>query len=135
MKPSIGRLNHVGIAVPDLDAATATYRDVLGAVVSEPVTLPEHGVTLRFVDLPNTRLELLYPYGEDSAVASFLERHKSGGVHHISIEVDDIAAACDRLKEAGIRPLGEPRIGAHGTPVVFVHPGDLYGTLIELQEA
>ena len=131
----IGRLNHVGIAVPDLDAAATTYRDVLGALVSEPKTLPEHGVTLRFVDLPNTRLELLYPFGDESAIGSFLERNKHGGIHHISVEVDDIMAARDRLKEAGARPLGEPKIGAHGKLVLFLHPGDFYGTLIELQQA
>ncbi|MFH1834406.1 MAG: methylmalonyl-CoA epimerase [bacterium] len=131
----IGRLNHVAIAVPDLDAAAATYKDVLGAVVSDPKTLPEFGVVVRFVDLPNTRLELLHPYGDESPIASFLERNKSGGMHHVCLEVEDIMAARDRLKEAGARPLGEPRPGAHGKLVLFLHPGDFNGTLIELEQA
>ena len=135
MSPVIGRLNHVAIAVPDLDAAAATYRDVLGAVVSEPKTFPEHGVTVRFVDLPNTRLELLHPFGDQSPIASFLERSKSGGIHHVCFEVEDIMSARDRLKEAGDRTLGEPKIGAHGNLVLFLHPGDFNGTLIELEQA
>jgi methylmalonyl-CoA/ethylmalonyl-CoA epimerase len=131
----IGRLNHVAIAVPDLDAAAASYRDVLGASVSDAKTLPEHGVVVRFVDLPNTRIELLHPFGQDSPIASFLERNKSGGMHHVCLEVDDVVAARDQLKAAGARPLGEPRIGAHGKLVVFLHPGDFSGTLIELEQA
>ncbi|MFH0916530.1 MAG: methylmalonyl-CoA epimerase [bacterium] len=131
----IGRLNHVAIAVPDLDAAAATYRDVLGAAVSEPKELPEFGVVVRFVELPNTHIELMQPLGDDSPIASFLERNKSGGMHHVCLEVDDVAATRDRLKAAGARPLGEPRPGAHGKQVVFLHPGDFSGTLIELEQA
>ena len=135
MNATIGRLNHVAIAVPDLDAAAATYRDVLGATVSEPKTLPEFGVVVRFVELPNTRIELLQPFGEGSPIASFLERNKSGGMHHVCLEVDDIVAARDQLKAGGARPLGEPKIGAHGKLVIFLHPGDFSGTLIELEQA
>jgi len=134
MKATIGRLSHVAIAVPDLDAAAARYRDGLGLPVSEPKTLPDHGVTVRFVELPNTHIELLYPHGEGSAVGSFLEKNKSGGLHHICLEVDDIVAAREELKAAGARPLGEPKPGAHGNLVVFLHPGDFSGTLIELEQ-
>jgi len=135
MSSTIGRLNHVAIVVPDLDAAAAVYRDILGAVVSDPTPLPEFGVTVRFVDLPNTRIELLHPLGDTSPVAPFLERNKSGGMHHICLEVDDIVAARDELVAAGVRPLGEPKPGAHGKPVVFMHPADLSGTLVELEQA
>jgi len=131
----IGRLNHIAIAVPDLDAAAAAYRDVLGVDVSEPTPLPEHGVTVRFVDLPNTRIELLQPLGEDSPIASFLERSGAGGLHHVCFEVKDVVAARDALKAAGARPLGEPKLGAHGKPVLFLHPGDLSGVLVELEQA
>jgi methylmalonyl-CoA/ethylmalonyl-CoA epimerase len=131
----IGRLAHVAIAVPDLDAAAASYRDVLGAVVSEPKTLAEFGVVVRFVELPNTCIELLHPFGDDSPIAAFLKRNPSGGLHHVCLEVDHIVAARDTLKAAGARPLGEPRLGAHGKPVLFLHPGDFSGTLIELEQA
>ncbi len=133
----IGRLNHVAIAVPDLEAACAVYRDGLGARVSEPEDLPEHGVTVVFVTLPNTKIELVGPLGADSPVARFLERNPAGGMHHVCYEVDDIIAARDRLKEQGARVLGggEPETGAHGKPVLFLHPKDFCGTLIELEEA
>lgn len=133
----IGRLNHVAIAVKDLAAATALYRDTLGARVSQPLPQPEHGVTVVFVELPNTKIELLEPLGEGSPVAKFLERNADGGIHHICYEVDDILAARDRLKEQGARVLGtgEPRIGAHGKPVLFLHPKDFNGTLVELEQA
>ena len=133
----IGRLNHVAIVVPDLAAATALYRDTLGAAVSDPVDMPEHGVTTVFVELPNTKIELLHPLGEDSPVAAFLERNAAGGVHHVCYEVADIMAARDRMKAAGARVLGggEPRTGAHGKPVLFLHPKDFCGTLIELEQA
>ncbi len=133
--PVIGRLNHVAIVVGDLDAEAARYRDVLGAVVSQPRALPEHGVTLVFVDLPNTKIELLAPLGEGSPVAAFLA--KGGGLHHLCYEVDDIFVARDRLLAAGLRVLtgdGEPRTGAHGKPVIFLHPKDFSGTLIELEQ-
>jgi methylmalonyl-CoA/ethylmalonyl-CoA epimerase len=132
----IGRLNHVAIAVPDLTAATTLYRDTLGARVSEPLAQPEHGVTVVFVELPNTKVELLHPLGEDSPIANFLERNVSGGIHHICYEVDDIHAARDRLRSTGARVLGdgEPKIGAHGKPVLFLHPKDFCGTLIELEQ-
>ena len=132
----IGRLNHVAIAVPDLTAATALYRDTLGARVSEPLAQPEHGVTVVFVDLPNTKVELLHPLGDDSPIAKFLERNSSGGIHHICYEVDDIHAARERLRSSGARVLGdgEPKIGAHGKPVLFLHPKDFCGTLIELEQ-
>ncbi|MEQ8967175.1 MAG: methylmalonyl-CoA epimerase [Azospirillaceae bacterium] len=132
----IGRLNHVAIAVPDLAAASALYRDSLGARVSEPEDLPEHGVTTVFVELPNTKIELLHPLGEGSPIAAFLERSPAGGIHHICYEVADIAAARDRLVADGLRVLGdgEPKIGAHGKPVVFLHPKDLCGTLVELEQ-
>ena len=132
----IGRLNHVAIVVPDLDAAAATYRNALGAVVSAPETLPDHGVTVVFVELPNTKIELLEPYGEGSPVAKFLEGSPSGGMHHVCYEVDDICAARDQLKAQGSRVLGdgEPRTGAHGKPVLFLHPKDFCGTLVELEQ-
>ena len=133
----IGRLNHVAIAVPDLAAAAATYRDVLGARVSEPQPLPEHGVTVVLVELPNTRIELLHPLGSESPIRNFLAKNPAGGMHHICYEVDDIRAARDRLVAAGARVLGghEPKAGAHGKPVLFLHPKDFYGTLIELEQA
>ena len=133
----LGRLNHVAIAVPDLDRATALYRDTLGAVVSAPQPLPEHGVSVVFITLPNTKIELLEPLGEASPIRSFLDRNPDGGMHHICYEVDDILAARDRLGAEGARILGdgEPRVGAHGKPVLFLHPKDFNGTLIELEEA
>ena len=132
----IGRLNHVAIAVPDLAAAAATYRDTLGATVSVPVDLPEHGVTTVFVELPNTKIELLGELGADSPIARFLERNPGGGVHHVCYEVEDLEAACTRLRTRGARVLGDghPKIGAHGKPVVFLHPKDLCGTLVELEQ-
>ena len=133
----IGRLNHVAIAVKDLAAATALYRDTLGATVSAPLPQPDHGVTVVFVELPNTKVELLEPLGEGSPIAKFLERSPDGGIHHICYEVDDILAARDRLKATGARVLGDgnPRIGAHGKPVLFLHPKDFTGTLVELEQA
>ncbi|TSJ61443.1 methylmalonyl-CoA epimerase [Starkeya sp. 3C] len=133
----IGRLNHVAIAVPDLDAAIAIYRDTLDAEVSEVVPQPEHGVNTVFVVLPNTKVELLGVLGADSPIAKFLERNPEGGIHHICYEVEDIRAARDRLLAAGARVLGsgEPRIGAHGKPVLFLHPKDFLGTLVELEQA
>ena len=132
----IGRLNHVAIVVPDLGAASGLYRQVLGARVSEPQALPEHGVTVAFVELPNTRIELLQPLGDASPVSGFLERNPAGGMHHICYEVDDIIAARDRLTSEGARVLGdgEPRLGAHDKPVLFLHPKDFCGTLIELEQ-
>lgn len=132
----IGRLNHVAIAVPDLDAATSLYRDVLGGNVSAPQALPEHGVTVVFVELPNTKIELLEPLGDGSPIAKFLASNADGGMHHICYEVDDILAARDRLKAQGARVLGdgEPRTGAHGKPVLFLHPKDFVGTLVELEQ-
>ena len=133
----IGRLNHVAIAVPDLAAAAAIYRGMLGAEVSEAVPQPKHGVTVIFVTLPNTKIELLHPLGEASPIAAFLERNPSGGIHHICYEVDDILAARDRLKAEGARVLGdgEPKTGAHDKPVLFLHPKDFSGTLIEIEQA
>lgn len=133
----IGRLNHVAIAVPDLAAATALYRDTLGARVSQAMPQPKHGVTVVFVELPNTKIELLHPLGDASPIASFLERNPSGGIHHVCYEVDDILAARDHLKARGARVLGdgEPKIGAHDKPVLFLHPKDFVGTLIELEQA
>ena len=133
----IGRLNHVAIAVRDLKAAAATYRDTLGAAVSEPVPQPDHGVTVVFVSLPNAKIELLEPLGPASPIAKFLERNADGGIHHVCYEVEDIVAARDRLKAAGARVLGdgEPKIGAHGKPVLFLHPKDFLGTLVELEQA
>jgi methylmalonyl-CoA/ethylmalonyl-CoA epimerase len=135
-EPMIGRLDHVAIVVPDLAAASALYREVLGARVSAPQPLPEHGVTTVFVELPNTRIELLEPLGEGSPVRGFLERNPAGGMHHLCYEVGDIRAARDRLRARGARVLGdgEPRPGAHGKPVLFLHPKDFCGTLIELEE-
>ncbi|MBB3917883.1 methylmalonyl-CoA epimerase [Rhizobium fabae] len=133
----LGRVNHIAIAVPDLAAATAAYRDTLGAAVSPPQALPEHGVTVVFVELPNTKVELLQPLGDTSPIAAFLEKNPSGGMHHICYEVDDILLARDRLVEAGARVLGDgqPKTGAHGKPVLFLHPKDFFGTLIELEQA
>ncbi len=133
----IGRLNHVAIAVPDLEAAAAQYRDALGAVVRAPQEEPAHGVTVVFIDLPNAKIELLHPLGEASPIRAFLERNPSGGVHHVCYEVEDIRAARDRLRAQGARVLGdgEPKIGAHGKPVLFLHPKDFAGTLVELEEA
>ena len=132
----IGKLNHVAIVVPDLKAASATYRNSLGAQVSRPVDLPEHGVTTVFVNLPNTKIELLHPLGNNSPIAKFLAANPSGGMHHVCFEVPDILAARDRLKAEGARVLGdgEPRIGAHGKPVLFLHPKDFCGTLVELEQ-
>lgn len=132
----LGRLNHVAIAVRDLAAASAVYRETLGAQVSEPQRLPEHGVTVVFVTLPNTKIELLEPLGEGSPIAKFLEKSPDGGMHHVCYEVDDIIAARDRLKARGARILGDgnPRIGAHGKPVLFLHPKDFCGTLVELEQ-
>ncbi|WP_288428132.1 methylmalonyl-CoA epimerase [uncultured Agrobacterium sp.] len=132
----LGRINHIAIAVPDLAAASATYRDMLGAAVSQPQALPDHGVRVVFVSLPNSKVELLEPLGEASPIAAFLEKNPSGGMHHICYEVEDIIAAQERLKAGGARVLGdgEPKIGAHGKPVLFLHPKDFFGTLIELEE-
>ncbi len=133
----IGRLNHVAIAVGDLDKASRQYRDMLGAKISAPLALPEHGVTVVFVELPNTKIELLEPLGEASPIAGFLGKNPDGGMHHICYEVDDILSARDRLKMEGARILGDgnPKIGAHGKPVLFLHPKDFGGTLIELEQA
>jgi methylmalonyl-CoA/ethylmalonyl-CoA epimerase len=133
----IGKLNHVAIATPDLAKATAIYRDVLGAKVSPPVAQPAHGVTTVFVELPGSKIELLAPLGDDSPIANFLSRNPSGGVHHLCFEVDDIIAARDRLLAQGARLAGaaEPKTGAHGKPVLFLHPKDFVGTLIELEQA
>lgn len=132
----LGRLNHVAIATPDLEKSTALYRDVLGAKVSEVTALPDHGVYTVFVELDNTKLELLYPLGDNSPIQSFLDKNKNGGMHHICIEVDDIKAAVADLKAQNIRCLSkEPRIGAHGKPVMFLHPKDCAGVLLELEEA
>lgn len=132
----IGRLNHVAIAVPDLVAASEQYRTALGATVGAPQDEPEHGVTVVFIDLPNTKIELLYPLGDDSPISGFLAKNPSGGIHHVCYEVDDILAARDQLKEKGARVLGsgEPKIGAHGKPVLFLHPKDFNGCLIELEQ-
>ena len=133
----IGKLNHVAVAVPDLAAACAVYRDTLGARVSAPLDLPAHGVTTVFVELANTKIELLHPLGQDSPISAFLERNPAGGVHHVCYEVEDIRAARDRLTASGARVLGdgEPSVGAHGKPVLFLHPKDFCGTLIELEQA
>lgn len=132
----LGRINHIAIAVPDIAAAAATYREMLGATVSAPQSLPEHGVTVVFVELPNSKVELLQPLGDASPLVNFLARNPAGGMHHICYEVDDILAARDRLVAAGARVLGdkEPKTGAHGKPVLFLHPGDFFGTLIELEQ-
>jgi len=133
----IGRLNHVAIAVPDLAAAAAQYRDTLGATVGAPQDEPEHGVTVVFIELPNTKIELLHPLGEASPIAGFLAKNPAGGIHHICYEVEDIRSARDRLKALGARVLGdgEPKMGAHGRPVLFLHPKDFTGTLVELEQA
>jgi methylmalonyl-CoA/ethylmalonyl-CoA epimerase len=133
----IGRLNHVAIAVKDIAKAAGVYRDTLGAEISTPVAQPEHGVTTVFVMLPNTKIELLEPLGDGSPIAKFLERSPDGGIHHLCYEVDDIKSARDRLQAQGVRVLGngEPKIGAHGKPVLFLHPKDLCGTLIEIEQA
>lgn len=132
----IGRLNHVAIAVKDLDAATAVYRDTLGAKVTEPLSQPEHGVTVVFVELPNSKVELMSPLGENSTIQGFVDKNPAGGIHHVCYEVEDIIAARDQMKAAGARVLGtgEPKIGAHGKPVIFLHPKDFLGTLVELEQ-
>ncbi|WP_136649501.1 methylmalonyl-CoA epimerase [Paracoccus aeridis] len=132
----IGRLNHVAIAVPDLQAAAARYRDTLGAVVRDPQDEPDHGVTVVFIELPNTKIELLHPLGDDSPVRGFLDKNPSGGIHHLCYEVEDILAARDKLRADGARVLGDgtPRIGAHGKPVLFLHPKDFDGCLVELEQ-
>ena len=132
----IGKLNHVAIAVPNLEKAARTYRETLGARVSAPASLPAHGVTVAFVELPNVKIELLQPLGETSPIAKFLERNPDGGMHHLCYEVEDIIAARDQLKAQGARVLGdgEPKIGAHGKPVLFLHPKDFAGTLIEIEQ-
>ena len=132
----IGRLNHVAIAVKDIAAAARTYRETLGAKVSPAVPQPDHGVTTVFVELPNTKIELLEPLGQDSPITKFLERNADGGIHHVCYEVEDIIAARDQLTKTGARVLGggEPRTGAHGKPVLFLHPKDFYGTLVELEQ-
>jgi methylmalonyl-CoA/ethylmalonyl-CoA epimerase len=132
----LGKLNHVAIAVRDLEAATRTYREALGAQVSAPQKLPEHGVTVVFVELANTKIEFLEPLGETSPIARFLEKNPDGGMHHLCYEVADLNAARDQLLAAGLRILGdgEPKIGAHGRPVLFLHPKDCLGTLTELEE-
>ena len=136
MTAMTGRLNHIAIAVPDLDAAARLYRETLGALVSAPLAQPEHGVTVIFVELPNTKIELVHPLGEASPIAGFLARNPAGGIHHVCYEVADIRAARDRLAGQGARVLGdgEPRLGAHGKPVLFLHPKDFIGTLVELEQ-
>lgn len=133
----LGRLNHVAIAVPDLTAASALYRDTLGAKVSAAVPQPDHGVTTVFVDLPNTKIELLEPLGESSPIAGFLAKNPKGGIHHVCYEVEDIEAAAREMRQKGatITGTGKPKIGAHGKPVIFLHPKDFNGTLIELEQA
>ena len=132
----LGNLNHVALVVSDLEQACQSWQNLLGAEVSAPQTLPEHGVTVVFIDLPNTRIELLEPLGDGSPVSRFLEKHKGGGMHHICMNVEDITQAREELVSRGARILGdgEPKIGAHGNPVLFMHPGDFHGTLIELEE-
>ena len=132
----IGRLNHIAIAVPDLTAAAAKYRDLLGADVGQPQALPEHGVTVVFIETGNTKVELLEPLGEQSPIAAFLAKNPGGGMHHVCFEVPDIAAAAQTLAAGGARVLGDgaPKIGAHGKPVLFIHPKDFHGTLIELEQ-
>jgi methylmalonyl-CoA/ethylmalonyl-CoA epimerase len=131
----IGRLNHVAIAVRDIAKAADVYRQTLGAQVSEPVPQPDHGVTTVFITLPNTKIELLEPLGDASPIAKFLDRNPDGGIHHVCYEVDNIATARDKLKAQGARVLGEARIGAHGKPVLFLHPKDFCGTLVEIEQA
>jgi methylmalonyl-CoA/ethylmalonyl-CoA epimerase len=132
----IGKLNHVAIAVPDLEKATKTYRDTLGAKVSAPHAVPEHGVTVVFVELPNTKVELLHPLGDKSPIAGFLEKNPGGGIHHVCFEVADVVAEGAKLKAQGARVLGDgsPKIGAHGNPVLFLHPKDFFGTLVEIEQ-
>jgi methylmalonyl-CoA/ethylmalonyl-CoA epimerase len=132
----IGRLNHVAIAVKDIAASSATYRDVLGAKVSAPTQQPDHGVTVVFIELPNTKIELLEPLGPHSPIAKFLEKNPDGGMHHVCYEVEDILAARDKLKASGVRVIGDgnPKIGAHGKPVLFLHPKDFNGTLVEIEQ-
>jgi len=132
----IGRLNHVAIAVPDLEAASNQYKDALGSKVGAPQDEPDHGVTVVFIELPNTKIELLYPLGENSPINGFLEKNPSGGIHHVCYEVDDIIGARDSLVASGLRVLGngEPKIGAHGKPVIFLHPKDMNGVLTELEQ-
>ena len=133
----IGRLNHVAIAVPDLDAASAQYRDTLGATVGAPQDEPDHGVTVVFIELPNTKIELLHPLGEASPIAAFLEKNPVGGIHHLCFEVADIMAAAEAVRATGARILGDgtPKIGAHGKPVLFAHPKDFHGALVEFEQA
>jgi len=137
LDPMLGRLNHVAIAVPDLEAGCQVYRTMLGATVSEPQVEPDHGVTVVFVELPNTKIELLEPLGDNSPIQAFLDKSPSGGIHHVCYEVEDIIAARDHLKAEGARVLGdgEPKTGAHGKPVLFLHPKDFCGTLVELEQA
>jgi methylmalonyl-CoA/ethylmalonyl-CoA epimerase len=130
----IGRLNHVAIAVPDLTAAVAQYRDILGASVGEPQDEPDHGVTVVFIELPNTKIELLHPLGEDSPIRGFLDKNPAGGIHHLCYEVADIHQAVEKMQQSGARVLGAPKIGAHGKPVIFLHPKDFTGTLVELEQ-
>lgn len=132
----IGKLNHVAIAVPDLEKAAKTYRETLGAKVSEPHPVPAHGVTVVFVELPNTKIELLHPLGDKSPIANFLAKNPDGGIHHMCFEVDDVVAAGAKLKAEGARVLGDgqPKIGAHGNPVLFLHPKDFFGTLVEIEQ-
>ena len=130
----LGKLNHVAIAVPDIASAAATYKNTLGATISAETDLPEHGVTTVFVELPNTKIELLQPLGNNSPITRFLEKNSEGGIHHICYEVDDIEVAVKKLTADGARILGEPKIGAHGKPVIFLHPKDFCGTLIELEQ-
>jgi methylmalonyl-CoA/ethylmalonyl-CoA epimerase len=130
----IGRLNHVAIAVPDLTAAVAQYRDILGASVGEPQDEHDHGVTVVFIELPNTKIELLHPLGEDSPIRGFLDKNPAGGIHHLCYEVADIHQAVEKMQQSGARVLGAPKIGAHGKPVIFLHPKDFTGTLVELEQ-
>ncbi|MCY4184948.1 MAG: methylmalonyl-CoA epimerase [Rhodobacteraceae bacterium] len=130
----IGALNHIAIAVPDIEKATRLYEEVLGGKVSEPDAFPEHGVTVVFVELPNTKIEFLEPLGENSPIAAFLEKNPSGGIHHFCLEVDDVNASMKKVEDEGLRVLGPPKIGAHGKPVIFLHPKDCLGTLMEFEE-
>lgn len=130
----IGALNHIAIAVPDLEKATRLYREVLGGKVSEPDAFPEHGVTVVFVELPNTKIEFLEPLGENSPITAFLEKNPSGGIHHFCLEVDDVNTSMKKVQDEGLRVLGPPKIGAHGKPVIFLHPKDCLGTLVEFEE-
>ncbi len=130
----IGALNHIAIAVPDLKKATRLYNVVFGGQVSEPTPIPEHGVSVVFVELPNTKIELLEPLGENSPIASFLEKNPSGGIHHLCLEVDNVEKSLRKVKEEGLKVLGPPKIGAHGKPVIFLHPKDCLGTLVEFEE-